>query len=39
MQGFGELARAEILYEHFGISIADIVTAAMSLAKNQLRPT
>ena len=39
MQGFGESARAEILYEHFDISTAEIVTAAMSLAKNQLRPT
>ena len=39
MQGFGESARAEILYEHFGISTAQIVTAALRLAKNQLRPT
>ena len=39
MQGFGESARAEILYEHFGISTAEIVTAALRLAKNQLRPT
>jgi len=39
MQRFGELAPAEILYERFDFSIADIVKAAMSLAKNQLRPT
>ena len=39
MQGFGESARAEILYEHFGISTAEIVTAAQRLVKNQLRPT
>ncbi|NDI13565.1 MAG: transketolase, partial [Rhodobacteraceae bacterium] len=39
MQGFGESARAEILYEHFGISTAQIVTAAQRLVKNQLRPT
>ena len=38
MNGFGESARAEILYEHFGISTAEIVTAALRLAKNQLRP-
>jgi transketolase len=39
MQGFGESARAENLYEHFGISTAEIVTTALSLVKNQLRPT
>jgi transketolase len=38
MQGFGESARAEILYAHFGISTAQIVTAAQRLVKNQLRP-
>jgi transketolase len=39
MQGFGESARAEILYDHFGISTAEIVMTALRLAKNQLRPT